>query len=106
MCINISAHPPHLLCFALLPPQHMGVESVCIHRFNLICADPQNAQPTNQPPGTSEACDLFVMGETFETFSLALAFPSNFPDTTISHLNEAIVRLQTQQGALDMLENT
>jgi hypothetical protein len=47
-----------------------------------------------------------VIGDTFETFSLALAFPSSFPDATITALNEAIVRLQTQQGALDMLENT
>jgi len=47
-----------------------------------------------------------VVGDAFETFSLALAFPSTFPDATIIALNKAIVRLQTQQGALDMLENT
>jgi hypothetical protein len=58
------------------------------------------------PPGTNEACDLFVVGETFETFSLAFAFPAGFPPAAISDLNEAIVRLQTQQGALDSFEST
>jgi hypothetical protein len=63
---------------------------------------------TNHPaaPGTNQDCDLFVVGEAFETFSLALAFPSGFSAATISDLNRAIVRLQTQQGALDMLEST
>jgi hypothetical protein len=41
------------------------------------------------------------MGEAFETFSLSLAFPSGFPDATVADLNRAIVRLQTQQGALE-----
>jgi hypothetical protein len=78
------------------PPQH--------------CINPRQFTPTEKQtcftPGTNEACDLFVVGETFETFSLALAFPVGFPASSISALNEAIVRLQTQQGALDMFENT
>ncbi|KAF8061162.1 eif3g-a [Scenedesmus sp. PABB004] len=41
--------------------------------------------------GTNAACDLFVVGEPFETFSLALAFPPGFDDA------------ETYQGALDML---
>ncbi|KAF6257204.1 ligand-gated ion channel-domain-containing protein [Scenedesmus sp. NREL 46B-D3] len=44
-------------------------------------------------------------GEPFETFSLALAFPADFNDSSVFEFSASIVRLQTYQGALDMLEN-
>ncbi|WIA44152.1 hypothetical protein OEZ86_010489 [Tetradesmus obliquus] len=55
--------------------------------------------------GTNPDCDLFTVGEPFETFSLALAFPADFNDSTVFDFSASIVRLQTYQGALDMLEN-
>jgi hypothetical protein len=90
VCAAASFHPPKASSHS--------------HPSNLSCA--LCALQPKHPTGTTEDCDLFVVGETFETFSLALAFPSTFPDAEVSVLNEAIVRLQTQQGALDMLENT
>lgn len=46
--------------------------------------------------GTNEQCDLFVVGEPFETFSLALAFPADFDDAVIFQLSSSIVALQVR----------
>lgn len=56
--------------------------------------------------GSSDDCDLFVVDHAFESFSVAFGFPQAFPDSTIDRMNEAIVRLQTYQGAVDMLDST
>eukprot|EP00879_Flechtneria_rotunda_P019430 GHRR01020408.1.p1 GENE.GHRR01020408.1~~GHRR01020408.1.p1 ORF type:complete len:473 (+),score=113.43 GHRR01020408.1:178-1419(+) len=55
--------------------------------------------------GTDVHCNLFVVGDPFETFSLSLAFPAEFDDALVFAFSEAIVKLQTYQGGLDMLEN-
>lgn len=44
--------------------------------------------------GTNEACDLFTVGEPFETFSLALAFPSDYNDSQVFDFSSSIVKLQ------------
>lgn len=46
------------------------------------------------------------MDGAFQSFSVAFGFPQAFPDAAIDALNQAIVRLQTYQGALDMLDST
>lgn len=44
--------------------------------------------------GTNEACDLFLVGDVFESFSLALAFPPAFSDATVFAFSQSIVKLQ------------
>jgi hypothetical protein len=44
----------------------------------------------------NEACDLFLMGETFESFSTALAFPPAFPEAAVYNFSKNIVRLQVR----------
>jgi len=44
--------------------------------------------------GTNEACDLFLVGDVFESFSLALAFPAAFSDATVFAFSQSIVKLQ------------
>ncbi len=47
--------------------------------------------------GTNEDCDLFLVGEVFESFSLAIAFPPAFDDATIFSFSKAIVSLQVSR---------
>eukprot|EP00775_Hariotina_reticulata_P007280 gene7280-7493_t len=51
------------------------------------------------------ACDLFIVGEPFDTFFLSFAFPADAPDAFISNTSAAIVRLQLSEALLDQLEN-
>lgn len=44
--------------------------------------------------GTNDACTLFVVGDAFESFSLALAFVPGFSDSTVFDFSRAIVKLQ------------
>jgi hypothetical protein len=46
--------------------------------------------------GTNEECDLFLVGEVFESFSIAFAFPTAFDDATIFAFSKAIVSLQVR----------
>jgi hypothetical protein len=46
--------------------------------------------------GTNEECDLFLVGEMFETFSIALAFPPAFSDAVIYAFSQSIVKLQVR----------
>lgn len=39
-------------------------------------------------------CDLFVVGDTFEHFDIAVAFSADMPDSMISSLSYSIVTLQ------------
>ena len=48
--------------------------------------------------GHNEDCDLFLVGETFESFSLALAFPPAFPDQDVFSFSRSIVKLQVSLG--------
>lgn len=48
--------------------------------------------------GTNEECDLFLVGDMFETFSIALAFPPAFSDAVIYAFSQSIVRLQVRRG--------
>eukprot|EP00775_Hariotina_reticulata_P008417 gene8417-8601_t len=50
-------------------------------------------------------CDLFPVGESFETFDLSIAFPENVPDALPQSVSASIVRLQTTRALLDVLEN-
>lgn len=42
----------------------------------------------------NDRCDLHLVGDTFNTFSLALAFPAAFDDAVIYSFSRNIVRLQ------------
>ncbi|WIA23669.1 hypothetical protein OEZ85_000370 [Tetradesmus obliquus] len=53
----------------------------------------------------AEQCDLFPVGDPFETFNLAIAFPPNAPSGLASNVSASIVRLQTHSAMLDVLEN-
>lgn len=44
--------------------------------------------------GTNEHCDLFLVGDVFESFSLALAFPPAAADAMVFDFSKAIVSLQ------------
>lgn len=44
--------------------------------------------------GTNQECDLFTVGDTFEIFSLALAFPIDYAGIPIDSFTFATVRLQ------------
>lgn len=46
--------------------------------------------------GTNEECDLFLVGDMFETFSIALAFPPAFDDAVIFAISQSIVKLQVR----------
>jgi ABC-type amino acid transport substrate-binding protein len=47
----------------------------------------------------NEACDLFLVGEVFETFSLALAFPPAFNDSDVYAFSQSIVKLQVRPAS-------
>jgi hypothetical protein len=54
--------------------------------------------------GTNDACDLFLVGTAFESFSLALAFPAlafpaAFDDALLYEFSNNIVKLQVCPGA-------
>ncbi|KAF6257197.1 hypothetical protein COO60DRAFT_30052 [Scenedesmus sp. NREL 46B-D3] len=53
----------------------------------------------------AEQCDLFPVGDPFETFNLAIAFPPDVPLSLPQNITASIVRLQTDKGLLDELEN-
>ncbi|KAI8474114.1 MAG: hypothetical protein J3K34DRAFT_495859 [Monoraphidium minutum] len=53
----------------------------------------------------NDLCDLYAVGEPFETFDLAIGFPPDAPDPLINDISKVIVRLQTERGVLDELEN-
>lgn len=53
--------------------------------------------------GTNEACDLFTIGEVFETFSLALAFPPAADDAMVFDFSKSIVSLQVRWPLKSML---
>jgi hypothetical protein len=55
--------------------------------------------------GTNEECDLFVIGEPFETFSLALAFPADFDDAVVYALSSSIVALQVGSKQLPVVSH-
>jgi hypothetical protein len=44
--------------------------------------------------GQNEACDLFLVGDTFETFSVALAFPPATNSSLVYDFSLSIVKLQ------------
>lgn len=44
--------------------------------------------------GSNHDCDLFTVGDVFETFSLALAFPTDFTGPVIDTVTTSLVRLQ------------
>ncbi|KIY97323.1 hypothetical protein MNEG_10639 [Monoraphidium neglectum] len=54
----------------------------------------------------NEQCDLFSVGEPFETFDLAIGFSPDAPDALTANISRVIVKLQTEQGLLDKLENS
>jgi hypothetical protein len=47
--------------------------------------------------GTNEECDLFTIGDVFETFSLALAFPPAADDAMVFDFSKSIVSLQVRR---------
>jgi len=47
--------------------------------------------------GQNEDCDLFLVGETFNAFSLALAFPSAFDDQIAYQFSRSIVKIQVME---------
>eukprot|EP00878_Enallax_costatus_P024620 GHUV01026294.1.p1 GENE.GHUV01026294.1~~GHUV01026294.1.p1 ORF type:complete len:303 (+),score=29.84 GHUV01026294.1:1-909(+) len=50
-------------------------------------------------------CDLFPVGDQWETFNLAIAFPPTVPSDLPANISASIVRLQTSTAILDQLEN-
>jgi ABC-type amino acid transport substrate-binding protein len=49
---------------------------------------------------TNPACDLYVVGDSFETFNLALEFPADFDDGLIGRMSAAILKLQVGNTTL------
>jgi hypothetical protein len=47
--------------------------------------------------GTNEECDLFTVGDVFETFSLALAFPPAADDAVVYEFSKSIISLQVRR---------
>lgn len=42
----------------------------------------------------NDQCDLYAVGEPFETFDIAIGFPPDAPDTMVSNISKIIVALQ------------
>lgn len=61
---------------------------------------PLSHTPTNTLSHTVQAaeCDLYVVGDAFETFNLAIAFPPDAPDSLPAAVSASIVRLQVSEG--------
>ena len=45
---------------------------------------------------TNPLCDLYVVGDSFETFNLALEFPADFDDALIARMSAAILKFQVK----------
>ncbi|KAF8061164.1 hypothetical protein HT031_004626 [Scenedesmus sp. PABB004] len=67
----------------------------------LILDTPVVAYMAARAPG----CDLYAVGDPFETFNLAIAFPPDVPSALAANISASIVRLQTTSALLDRLEN-
>lgn len=52
--------------------------------------------------GTNEACDLFLVGDVFESFSLALAWPPAADDAVIYSFSQSIVKLQVNRSRINV----
>eukprot|EP00775_Hariotina_reticulata_P007278 gene7278-7491_t len=52
------------------------------------------------------ACNLFTVGQPFDTFYIGFAFPNDAPDDLVTNVSAAVVRLQLSDLFLDQLENT
>ncbi|KAK9804717.1 hypothetical protein WJX72_001753 [[Myrmecia] bisecta] len=53
----------------------------------------------------SQQCDIHVVGQEFNTFNLALAFPPNTPVATIVRFSFSLVELQQDGGLMDDLQS-
>lgn len=49
-------------------------------------------------------CDLFLVGEVFETLSLALAFPPAFNDSDVYAFSRSIVKLQVREKVYETID--
>lgn len=45
---------------------------------------------------TSSQCDLYPVGDSWETFDLAVAFPPDAPDGMVANVSASILRLQVR----------
>ena len=52
--------------------------------------------------GTDTHCVLFVMGESFEMFSLAVVFPPNSNQTLVDSLSVSMVRQQVSNRGFEI----
>jgi hypothetical protein len=51
----------------------------------------------------NEQCDLYSVGESFETFNLAIGFAHDTPNSLIKSISAAILDLQVCDGSVAML---
>lgn len=63
------------------------------HRHQALVLD---APVIAQLAALSPECDMFAVGEPFETFNLAIAFPPTAPDSLAANVSAAIIRLQVR----------
>ncbi|WIA44160.1 hypothetical protein OEZ86_010495 [Tetradesmus obliquus] len=78
------------------------LEALRSHKYQALVLDSPVVQYF---AAQAEQCDLFPVGDPFETFSLAVAFPPDVPTGLPQNITSSIVRLQTYRGLLDELEN-
>jgi ABC-type amino acid transport substrate-binding protein len=73
------------------------------HMMHLLEEDKYDALVLDTPvlqykEGTDHHCVLFVMGESFEMFSLAVVFPKDSNQTLVDSISVSMVRQQVCKG--------
>lgn len=69
------------------------------HSYSALIVD---APVLEYVTGKIEDCDLFLVGETFNAFSLALAFRAAFDDQIVYQFSRSIVKIQAREGKTGM----
>jgi hypothetical protein len=69
------------------------VDNLRSHRYQALVLDTASIMDL---AAHAEHCDLFPVGNAFQTFDLSIAFPQNMPDSFISNVSASMVRLQVR----------
>lgn len=71
------------------------LDNLRIHKYQALILDSPVVQYF---AAKAEQCDLYPVGDPFETFNLAVAFPPDAPDSLAANISASIVSLQVSQS--------
>lgn len=73
------------------------LDNLRTHTYQALVLD---APVVSYLASTATQCDLYPVGELFETFNLAIAFPADAPTDLSGNISTSIVRLQVSARLL------